>query len=697
MVIGSMTTGSGGESERDKNSNGNGPLKMEADQDTLHHERYPDYKLSSKFRFNLSSNESQTDMSSLLIDDESFAESLWKMYRRAKDSLPYRTRMENLTWRLMFINNKRPEVSKSEKQQAAANASSRDSRAFRRSIDSISSPSSAHSFFPGETNSKFDARSNTRQADRKRNQFRDIGSELDINSGISKAGFNTLSSDPTADDFDYVAHIRKLGQEKEASLSNTKKRPAEFSPLMNSLNPMSNLSSGLAASFNHDHRESITDAEKVHPSSFSFNLDPLAFEALPTNSNFSDSSPLTSNSLTNSTVLPQSEHFGRTFSQTHSQDGDENGISGSYDSKYMSATPMTTIGPSTILNSYGNNHLARDEESFVSLVDQFRSQSNTPFSAQQVRGSTNTESVGQRSPFTLVHSNSFSGQQSPQRPSVTRTASQSHISGLSMPGSSFDAYDFGPSSMPTNYFDSYHRNSSSNTLVNNDSQNGNRHNMAFKVNPTMNSFSENLEEKKFLKKSKSAKVKKKPSKLGESFSNAKKDDNGSIACTNCGTRTTPLWRRNPQGQPLCNACGLFLKLHGVVRPLSLKTDVIKKRQRNSGTSKKTINSKDGDDLNPTSLKKTDFKDFSALSRSSGRRSSSDSPEKNNLSYSSMMDTSHMRESRASSQEIGLEPIDEVNNESSLGREPHEYHRDHGDQGPMSDSSKSNWDWLSMAL
>ena len=53
-------------------------------------------------------------------------------------------------------------------------------------------------------------------------------------------------------------------------------------------------------------------------------------------------------------------------------------------------------------------------------------------------------------------------------------------------------------------------------------------------------------------------------------------------CTNCFTQTTPLWRRNPEGAPLCNACGLFLKLHGVVRPLSLKTDVIKKRNRGSG-------------------------------------------------------------------------------------------------------------------
>lgn len=62
------------------------------------------------------------------------------------------------------------------------------------------------------------------------------------------------------------------------------------------------------------------------------------------------------------------------------------------------------------------------------------------------------------------------------------------------------------------------------------------------------------------------------------------DGNTPTTCTNCFTQTTPLWRRNPEGQPLCNACGLFLKLHGVVRPLSLKTDVIKKRNRGSGAS-----------------------------------------------------------------------------------------------------------------
>ncbi|TQS39009.1 hypothetical protein Golomagni_00472 [Golovinomyces magnicellulatus] len=63
---------------------------------------------------------------------------------------------------------------------------------------------------------------------------------------------------------------------------------------------------------------------------------------------------------------------------------------------------------------------------------------------------------------------------------------------------------------------------------------------------------------------------------------AQGDNNTPTTCSNCFTQTTPLWRRNPEGHPLCNACGLFLKLHGVVRPLSLKTDVIKKRNRGPG-------------------------------------------------------------------------------------------------------------------
>lgn len=74
----------------------------------------------------------------------------------------------------------------------------------------------------------------------------------------------------------------------------------------------------------------------------------------------------------------------------------------------------------------------------------------------------------------------------------------------------------------------------------------------------------------------------------------------SPTCTNCHTQTTPLWRRNPEGHPLCNACGLFLKLHGVVRPLSLKTDVIKKRNRGGASGPAATGSNQSDSL-PTSI------------------------------------------------------------------------------------------------
>lgn len=73
------------------------------------------------------------------------------------------------------------------------------------------------------------------------------------------------------------------------------------------------------------------------------------------------------------------------------------------------------------------------------------------------------------------------------------------------------------------------------------------------------------------------------SNSGSGKSANEEPDPSVTVCRNCQTTNTPLWRRDPEGQPLCNACGLFYKLHGVVRPQSLKTDVIKKRNRTNGT------------------------------------------------------------------------------------------------------------------
>ncbi|XP_036960898.1 GATA-binding factor 1-A isoform X1 [Acanthopagrus latus] len=50
-------------------------------------------------------------------------------------------------------------------------------------------------------------------------------------------------------------------------------------------------------------------------------------------------------------------------------------------------------------------------------------------------------------------------------------------------------------------------------------------------------------------------------------------------CVNCFTMTTTLWRRNSAGEPVCNACGLYYKLHQVNRPLAMKKDGIQTRKR----------------------------------------------------------------------------------------------------------------------
>lgn len=72
----------------------------------------------------------------------------------------------------------------------------------------------------------------------------------------------------------------------------------------------------------------------------------------------------------------------------------------------------------------------------------------------------------------------------------------------------------------------------------------------------------------------------------ESISIKKDNVHSSSICHNCKTDTTPLWGRNKNGNTLCNACGLFLKLHGTSRPINLKTNVIKSRNRKSNSHNK---------------------------------------------------------------------------------------------------------------
>ncbi|KAF8382334.1 elt-2 [Pristionchus pacificus] len=87
-----------------------------------------------------------------------------------------------------------------------------------------------------------------------------------------------------------------------------------------------------------------------------------------------------------------------------------------------------------------------------------------------------------------------------------------------------------------------------------------------------------------------------------------------LVCSNCNGTNTTLWRRNAEGDPVCNACGLYYKLHNVHRPATMKKEgTLQTRKRkpkggeSSGSSKKKShssiqsNTRSSIDASPSSL------------------------------------------------------------------------------------------------
>ncbi|KAF7327191.1 Siderophore biosynthesis regulatory protein URBS1 [Mycena kentingensis (nom. inval.)] len=50
-------------------------------------------------------------------------------------------------------------------------------------------------------------------------------------------------------------------------------------------------------------------------------------------------------------------------------------------------------------------------------------------------------------------------------------------------------------------------------------------------------------------------------------------------CTNCVTTVVTAWRRDSQGNRVCNACGVYEQKRGVPRPVHLRRDSVTKRTR----------------------------------------------------------------------------------------------------------------------
>ncbi|KAM6457352.1 transcription factor GATA-6 isoform 1-T6 [Liasis olivaceus] len=124
-----------------------------------------------------------------------------------------------------------------------------------------------------------------------------------------------------------------------------------------------------------------------------------------------------------------------------------------------------------------------------------------------------------------------------------------------------------------------------------------------------------------------------------------------LSCANCHTTTTTLWRRNAEGEPVCNACGLYMKLHGVPRPLAMKKEGIQTRKRKPKNIAKTKscsgnNNNNAVPMTPTSTSSTNSDDCrknaspstqttasGAVSSVMSSRGDSTSPETSALKYS----------------------------------------------------------------
>ncbi|ONH74311.1 Nitrogen regulatory protein areA [Pichia kudriavzevii] len=483
---------------------------------------------------------------------ESSAVTLWRMYSKAKAGLPYKSRMENLTWRLMYINMRRNiDTNKRQNLETASLNTSNES----------SNPNSSSRWpqFPdlnfGENHDNFSV--NDRDNDTKKHMeftyldhIKALSNEdSDHNQQRSNKGFPRKDI-PNAQ----RGHFSKLSQSFQHQHTNKPGRPTRpsLTPKLSQANSFSNMNlMGVSPkSSNHSYGIQMQHAQQskqLHlqqqaqpppaPSSSSEAVPSYSFNSLNTSnfefgSNYGDHDTPTEQDLLLSTSVQTNSPSSFSAKELNlNQNVDF--FDSPMDSPIKSNMKLTNVNldlddRSLSMHHEPHSHIDFDLHGDINLIDSIPSLD----SYGKETGSTSPPKTARKSSSASM-SFSSSKQQSAK---ITKRTSTSNAA------------------MKRKSTSSRRKKTESNTPT---SQNNTPSNSTSTSSTTKTAATTNP-------------------------SNGDSD----ISCTNCHTKTTPLWRRNPEGQPLCNACGLFLKLHGVVRPLSLKTDVIKKRQRGTTSATK---------------------------------------------------------------------------------------------------------------
>ncbi|CDO96495.1 unnamed protein product [Kluyveromyces dobzhanskii CBS 2104] len=510
------------------------------------------------------------------IQDPS-TEALWQMYSKAKASLPYRERMSNLTWRMMGM--------KLHKQVAFANGTALGSGSTadaitqtntntntttttttNTAVDTSSSngngngsgdalkidgvsfalhdwkaselagPSHANvaldptlSFLDGLTEMPRNSNTNNDHHEQDSNHESQAVEDVDMSKEI----------DNTDDDFDYISHLKRLNGSITESI-NPKNLNADV--------PMSNYSSSQSEQSNPPMNSVAFDG---HYGSFSDHDRNVGFMSMDINQETSASSDYhLIDHLQQSELSSQTDDIllGDGTHQSNTSPGmisDANSIYAKHNND--SSNPSLLGG----FNHKGTGSFFDDSDMLTSFTgsSSLSTLKNPEYDSQRPPLHSTTSAASLKEMYYQQQSQSQSQSQLQRRPS-TAIPSVNPIS-IRKPIISRSASSFG-SSLPNNLSVG---SGTAATSYMSTSQGTRRGSLA-------NSIRKNQSTRQ---------------------SGVKTE----TQCSNCHTKTTPLWRRDPQGNPLCNACGLFLKLHGVVRPLSLKKDVIKKRQRSSNKSKQT--------------------------------------------------------------------------------------------------------------